>query len=198
MTEFNDRSSALSLLLTRRSAKARDLAGPAPSAEELRQILTAASRVPDHGKLAPWRFVVIGTEHRQALAGGLVAALQAEKANASSIEIEGARQFAMQAPLIVAVISRVKHDIPIPAWEQELSAGAACQNMLTAAHALGYHANWLTGWACYSPAVVALLGGEPGDRLAGFVFMGTSTRPFEERPRPDIDAITSAWTPRAS
>ena len=197
MTALNDRTSAMSLLLTRRSAKARDLGEPGPSETELRQILAAASRVPDHGKLAPWRFVVIGKEHREAFAEGLVAALRAEKPDATEIEVEGTYQFARQAPVIVAVLSRPRQDVPIPAWEQQLSAGAACQNLLMASHALGYQANWLTGWATYSPAVVELLGGESGDRTAGFIFIGTSARPAEERPRPNLDAITSVWAPRA-
>lgn len=195
MTTLNDRTSAMSLLLSRRSAKARDLAEPGPSEMELRQILTAASRVPDHGKLAPWRFVVIGKENREAFAEGLVAALHRENPNASDIEIDGAYQFARQAPVIVSVLSRITQGIKIPEWEQELSAGAACQNLLMAAHALGYHANWLTGWATYSPAVITLLGGKAGDRCAGFIFIGTSSRPAEERPRPNLDEITTVWSP---
>lgn len=197
MTTLNDRTSAMSLLLSRRSAKARDLAEPGPSETELRQILTAAARVPDHGKLAPWRFVVIGKENREAFAEELVDALRAENPGATDIEIEGTYQFARQAPVIVAVLSRIAKGIKIPEWEQELSAGAACQNLLMAAHALGYHANWLTGWATYSPAVVSLLGGEEGDRCAGFIFIGTSSRPAEERPRPDLDAIAAVWSPRS-
>lgn len=197
MTTLNDRSSAMSLLLTRRSAKARDLGAPGPDEGELRQILTAASRVPDHGKLAPWRFVVIGTEHREAFAEGLVAALRAEKPDATDIDVEGTLQFARQAPVVIAVLSRVVHGIKIPEWEQELSAGAACQNLLLAAHALGYQANWLTGWATYSPAVLDLLGGDSGDRCVGFVFIGTSDRPAEERPRPDLEVISTVWSPRA-
>lgn len=195
MTTLNDRTSAMSLLLSRRSAKARDLAEPGPNAQELRQILTAAARVPDHGKLAPWRFVIIGKENREAFADGLVRALRAEKPDASRIDIDGADQFARQAPVIVAVLSRTQPNHKIPVWEQELSAGAACQNLLMAAHALGYHANWLTGWAAYSPAVVELLGGAPGDRCAGFIFIGTSTREPEERPRPDLDAVSTVWAP---
>lgn len=196
MTTLNDRTSAMSLLLSRRSAKARDLAEPGPSEIELRQILTAASRVPDHGKLAPWRFVVIGKENREAFAEELVEALRAENPAATPIDIEGAYQFARQAPVIVAVLSRITKGIKIPEWEQELSAGAACQNLLMAAHALGYQANWLTGWATYSPAVRDLLGGEAGDRCAGFIFIGTSPRPADERPRPDLATITTVWSPR--
>lgn len=196
MTTLNDRTSAMSLLLSRRSAKARDLGEPGPSAAELRQILTAATRVPDHGKLAPWRFVVIGKEHREAFAEKLVAVLRAEKPDATNIEIDGALQFARQAPVIIAVLSRITKGIKIPEWEQQLSAGAACQNLLMAAHALGYQANWLTGWAAESPAVVKLLGGEPEDRSVGFIFIGTSNRPAEERPRPDLDVISTVWSPR--
>lgn len=195
MTVLNDRTSAMSLLLTRRSAKARDLIEPGPSEAELRQILTAGARVPDHGKLVPWRFVIVPKQHREAFADGLIAALRAEKPEASQIEVEGLRQFAHQAPTLVAVLSRVKQDLPIPAWEQELSAGAVCQNLLLAAHALGYHANWLTTWPAYSEAAVALLGGAPGDKVAGFIFIGTSSRPADERPRPDLDAIATAWSP---
>lgn len=197
MTTLNDRTSAMSLLLSRRSAKARDLGEPGPSAAELRQILTAATRVPDHGKLAPWRFVVIGKELREAFAEGLVNALRAEKPDATNIEIDGALQFARQAPVIIAVLSRITKGIKIPEWEQQLSAGAACQNLLMAAHALGYQANWLTGWASNSPAVVKLLGGAPEDRSVGFIFIGTSTRPAEDRPRPDLDVISTVWSPRA-
>lgn len=197
MTVLNDRTSALSLLLTRRSAKARDLAAPGPDAAELRQILSAASRVPDHGKLAPWRFVVVPADRREAFAGGLAAALKADKPEASEADLAAARQFALQAPVLVAVLSRPRREVPIPLWEQELSAGAACQNLLLAAHALGYHANWLTAWAAFSDNVLKLLGGEPGDRIAGFIFIGTSTRPVEERPRPDLDTVVTTWSPAA-
>ena len=195
MTVLNDRTSAMSLLLTRRSAKARDLVEPGPSEAELRQILTAGARVPDHGKLAPWRFVVIPKEQRDAFAEGLVAAFLADKPDATEIDLAGARQFAHQAPVLVAVLSRPRRDMPIPLWEQELSAGAVCQNLLLASHALGYHANWLTSWPAFSERVVSLLGGEPGDRIAGFVFIGTGSRPAEERPRPSLDAITTVWSP---
>lgn len=197
MTTLNDRTSAMSLLLSRRSAKARDLAEPGPSLGELHQILTAATRVPDHGKIAPWRFVVIGKENREDFAEGLVDALRAENPGASQIDIDAAYQFARQAPVIIAVLSRTHPNHKIPVWEQELSAGAACQNLLMAAHALGYQANWLTGWATYSPAVLDLLGSEAGDRCAGFIFIGTSTRPAEERPRPDLAAVSTVWSPRA-
>lgn len=183
-------------LLTRRSVGQAFLAEPGPSESELETLFTIATRVPDHGKLAPWRFVVIGKEHREAFAEKLVAALRAEKPDATNIEIDGALQFARQAPVIIAVLSRITKGIKIPEWEQQLSAGAACQNLLMAAHALGYQANWLTGWAAESPAVVELLGGEPEDRSVGFIFIGTSNRPAEERPRPDLDVISTVWSPR--
>ena len=197
MTVLNDRTSAMSLLLTRRSAKARDLVEPGPGEAELRQILTAGARVPDHGKLAPWRFIVIPKGQRDAFAEGLVAALKADKPEASEVDLAGARKLAHQAPVLVAVLSRPRRDVPIPLWEQELSAGAVCQNLLLAAHALGYHANWLTSWPAFSDPVLQLLGGAPGDRIAGFVFIGTSSRPPEERPRPDLDSIMTVWSPAA-
>ncbi|MEX6723007.1 nitroreductase family protein [Parapedomonas caeni] len=194
-TAFNDRSSTLRLLLSRRSGKARDLVAPGPDDAELRQILTCASRVPDHGKLAPWRFVVVPKATRAAFGEALVAVLKAENPQATPVLIDNTRAFAHQAPVLVAVLSRVKRDHPIPAWEQELSAGAACQNLLLAAHALGYRGNWLTEWPAFSEGVVRLLGGEPGDRIAGFIFLGSSDKPLEERPRPDYDAVVSTWAP---
>lgn len=188
---FNDRSDPLSLLLTRRSAKPREMVAPGPSADELATILTAAARVPDHGKLAPWRFVVVAADRRERLAEVLVAALAAEKPDAGAMEIEAARGFAHQAPVLVVVLSSPK-PMPIPVWEQQLSAGAACMQLLNAAHALGYVGGWLTTWAAFSPAVLAAFG-TAEERIAGFVFLGSPGKPVEERPRPDMAAVVSDW-----
>ncbi len=189
---FNDRSTPLSLLLTRRSGKPRDMVAPGPTPGQLATILRAAARVPDHGKLFPWRFVTIAGERRAALADVLEAAYRAERPEARDREIDEVRAFAHQAPALVVVMSRVDATSKIPAWEQELSAGAACGLLVAAASAAGFVAGWLTGWAAYSPAVIAALG-QPGDRIAGFVFIGSPSRELEERPRPEMGDVVAAW-----
>lgn len=191
MTGFNDTTSPATLLATRRSGKARDMVAPGPDAAQLRAILGAAMRVPDHGKLAPWRFVTIADAHRADFAAALGAAYVADKPEAGRLEREAALDFGAQAPCLVVVLAHPV-DSHIPAFEQELSVGAAIMQLLNAAHAEGFVANWLTGWAAYSPAVHALVG-EPGERIAGFVFVGTPARPLEERPRPDPDAVVRSW-----
>lgn len=178
---FNDSSSPLRLLLTRRSAKARDLGPPGPDAAVLDTLLAAAMRVPDHGKLAPWRFAVV--ENRERLADAIVRLYRTERPDAGRLELQALRDFAHQAPCLVAVVSLVK-DSHIPAWEQQLSAGAATAHLMLAAHAAGFAANWLTGPAAYLPGMAEELG-VPGGRIAGFVFIGTPSKPLEERPRPD-------------
>lgn len=189
---FNDLSSPAALVATRRSGKPRDLAAPGPDAAQLRRILAAAMRVPDHGKLAPWRFVVIPDDRRDAFAALLRDRYAAAKPDAGRLELDAMDQFAHQAPALVAVLSTPVADSKIPLWEQELSAGAACMMMLTAAHAEGFAGGWLTGWPAYAEGVAAALG-HPQARIAGFLFLGTPARPFEERPRPDYDAIVSEW-----
>jgi len=190
---FNDRSSPSALLATRRSGKARDLIAPGPDAGQLRRILSAAMRVPDHGKLAPWRFVVIDADRRDAFAALLTDAYLAEKPSAGRLEIEAMEQFARQGETIIAVLSTPAENSKIPRWEQELSAGAACMTLLIAAHAEGFVGSWLTGWAAYDPLVLQALGGAPSDRIAGFLFVGSPSRELEERPRPGYEAVVSHW-----
>jgi nitroreductase len=192
MSDFNDLSTPATLLATRRSGKARDMVAPGPDAAALRAILSAAMRVPDHGKLAPWRFVVIGDDRRAALSDAMVAAYAAEKPAAGRLETDAIRGFALQAPCLVVVMARPEPASHIPEWEQLLSVGAACGLLCVAAHAHGFVANWLTGWAAYAPAITALIG-EPGERVAGYVFIGTPAKPLEERPRPDYGAVVRAW-----
>jgi nitroreductase len=191
-TMFNDRSTPLSLLSTRRSGKPRDLVAPGPDDAQLRQILEIAARTPDHGKLAPWRFVIVPADKRAALAETITAAYRAERPQAARLEIEALEQFATQAPALVVVLSSPKVDSHIPLWEQELSAGAAGMNLLHAAHALGFAGGWLTGWAAYSDAVRDAFGAEP-ERIAGYIFLGTPAKQLEERPRPDLQKIISTW-----
>jgi nitroreductase len=189
---FNDLSTPLSLLHTRRSGKPRNMVSPGPNGTQLDAILHAAIRVPDHGKLAPWRFVIIGTDQRAALADVLTRAYRAEKPDASRLEIEAMEQFAHQAPTLIVALSAPKAASKIPLWEQELSAGAACMQLLNAAHASGFVGSWLTGWPTYSVAVRDAFGGE-GEKIAGFIFIGTPGNILEERPRPERDIVISNW-----
>lgn len=191
---FNDTTTPLSLLLSRRSGKPRDMIAPGPDAAQLETILTVASRVPDHGKLAPWRFVTVAADQRDALADLLVSAYQAEKPEAGKLELDAMVQFAHQAPTLVVVLSSPVAGSKIPLWEQELSTGAACMQLLNAAHALGFVGGWLTGWPTYSARVRDAFG-TGDDRIAGFVFLGSPSKALEERPRPILGDVVHAWQP---
>jgi len=191
---LNDRSSTISLLETRRSGKPREMTSPGPSDEELQKMLHIAMRVPDHGKLAPWRFVVVGKDQRPQLAMLLHKALQAEVPDAGLAHHDKENQFALQGEALIVLISSPTPDHKIPVWEQELSAGAAGMNLLTAAHAMGYVGGWITGWRAYSPMVNAAFAG-PGERIAGFIFIGSPARDLEERPRPEAAEIVKKWAP---
>jgi nitroreductase len=189
---FNDRSSLLTHLATRRSGKPRDLIAPGPDHAELVQMIALAARTPDHGKLAPWRFVIVGAEQRERLAALLVEAYRAEKPEARQAELDGMVQYATQAPALIVALSSPKTDNKIPLWEQELSAGAACMNLLHAVHAHGFAAGWLTGWPAFSETVRDAFGGAR-ERIVGFVFIGTPARALDERPRPAIEQVWSDW-----
>lgn len=189
---FNDVTTPLSLLRTRRSGKPRDLVAPGPDASQLRQILEIALRTPDHGKLAPWRFVIVPGDRREALGQLLDRAYRAEKPDAGRLELESMHQFAHQAPTLVVALSAPVGGSKIPAWEQELSTGAAIMNLLHASHALGFAAGWLTGWPAYNEDVRAAFA-KGDERIAGFIFIGTPGKPPEERPRPVYDVIVSTW-----
>lgn len=189
---FNDRSTPLSLLQTRRSGKPRDMGAPGPSPEQIEEIVGIAARTPDHGKLAPWQFVIVPDDQRPALALKLVEILRAEKPDTSARDEAAAAQFVTQAPTLVVVLSAPVIGHKVPVWEQELSAGAACMNLLHAAHAMGFVGGWLTGWAAYSDAVRDLFG-DASQRIAGFMFLGSPQRELEERPRGELSEIVRHW-----
>lgn len=191
---MNDASSLLSHLNTRRSAKPRNLVMPGPSPDQLDAILTIAARTPDHGKLSPWRFVVIDTEKRTQFAQMLDQAYRRERPEAGRLEHEAVAAFAHQAPCLIVVISWPDTGSSIPLWEQRLSCGAATMNLLHAAHAHGFAASWITGWAAYNGNVAASFGARPDDRVAGFVFIGTLSDAAEERPRPNLPDIVRHWS----
>lgn len=188
---LNDRSSLLAHLATRRSGKPRDLGLPGPSLDQLRDMVVIAARTPDHGKLAPWRFVIVPDDKRQALADLITTAYLREKPDAGRLELEAHVQFATQAPALVVVLSSPKES-KIPLWEQELSVGAATMNLLHAAHAMGFAGGWLTAWPAFNDEVRNAFG-NADERIAGFVFIGTPSRELEERPRPELADILSFW-----
>ena len=184
---------AIDLLKTRRSVKPREMAGPGPSPSELETILTIGARVPDHGKLAPWRFIVFEGEARMR-AGEVIARVFARKnpgAPAADIEVE--RKRLTDAPLVIGIVSFTKPHPKVPAWEQELSAGASAMNIVTAATALGYGACWLTGWFAFDRDVLEGLGLKPDEKLAGLVHIGRPTKPSEDRPRPVLSEIVTRF-----
>lgn len=169
-------------LATRRSAPAQALIAPGPSSDEIERILTLGARSPDHGKLFPWRFVVMGPRTRAALAEALLphAARQPEPGKARKVLAK-----LTAAPLTILVIS-APVDSDKPVWEQQLSAGAVCMNLEHAANAFGYSASWITDWYSYDPQALELLGVTSGEQVAGFVHLGTLADPPLERPRPDL------------
>jgi len=193
---LNDRSSTMALLRTRRSGRPREMVGPGPSADELEQILTAAARTPDHGKLFPWRFVVVGDDQRAQLAELLRVALDEEDPPPTAAHHEKAQQFAHQGAALVVLVSAPVPNHKIPVWEQELSAGAAAMNLLLAAHAMGYVGGWLTGWQAYSERVRQAFCA-PGERIAGFMFIGHPGRELDERPRAPLATVWRPWHPPA-
>ncbi len=182
---------AIDLLLTRRSGSAKSMTEPGPSKKQLDMILEASARVPDHGKLFPWRFIVLEGKGRKRAGDILAKAMKDEHEKDKTIESE--RERFLRAPVVVVVVSRVRENIKIPEWEQVLSAGAVCQNMLIASHALGFVANWLTEWTAYHPIVKEELGLKPGERIAGFIYIGSAGDPLEERVRPDMDKIVTRF-----
>jgi nitroreductase len=184
---------ALELLKTRRSIKPRDMSGPGPSPAELETILTIGARVPDHGKLAPWRFIVFEGDARLR-AGEVIAKVFARKnPNAQAAEIDIEKRRLTDAPLVIAVVSFTRQHPKVPPWEQELSAGASAMNIVTAATALGYGACWLTGWFAFDRDVLDGLGLKRDEKLAGFIHVGTSSKTSDDRPRPELANIVTRF-----
>ncbi len=182
---------ALRFLALRRSASAQTLRAPGPNTSDLNDLLRLATRVPDHGKLAPWRFIILEGADKAAFARSLEAVAETrpepERLKAALIKLTA-------PPLCVTVISRVTEN-KIPLWEQELSAGAVCMSLLLAAQALGFGANWITDWYAFDPDAAALLGLAAHERVAGFVYIGTTIEPPAERVRPDVASLVTRWSP---
>lgn len=189
---------ALDLLKTRRSVKPMELTGPPPGAGEIDTMLTIASRVPDHGKLAPWRFIVFEGAAREAAGAVIAGVFRAGHPDATTEQIDFERQRLARAPLVIAVVSRAAPHVKIPAWEQELSAGACAMSLVLAAHAMGYAASWITEWYAYDRTVLERLGVNGNERIAGFVHIGMPARPPTERERPALAAIVTRYAGPAS
>jgi len=184
---------ALQLLKTRRSVKPIELGGPAPSPAEIDTLLTIAARVPDHGKLAPWRFIVFEGDARMAAGDKIAAIFREQRTDATPEQIEFERKRLARAPLVIAVVSRAGPHVKIPEWEQELSAGAASMSLVIAAHAMGYAASWITEWYAYDRRVLDALGLAANERIAAFVHIGRPAKPPEDRERPKLGDIVTRY-----
>ncbi|MBF0680194.1 MAG: nitroreductase [Devosia sp.] len=181
-------------LLTRRSVGQAFLAEPGPSGEELNTLLTIATRVPDHGKLAPWRLVVFSGDARAAAGEKLAALAQQKRPDMDEAAIEIERRQFLPAPLVIGIISSPKEHFKVPEFEQLISAGNVALNLVHGAYALGYAANWITRWYAFDAEAAELLGARAGERFVGFVHIGTPKTVIEDRPRPDLTEIVTYWS----
>jgi nitroreductase len=185
----------IALMLRRRSLPPQGMTGPGPGADELDALLTVASRVPDHGKLAPWRFLLFEGQARDR-AGEIAAAIaRDDDPGIDAARLRGEATRFSRAPLVIGVISRAAPHVKIPEWEQVLSAGAACMNLVVAANAMGYAAAWLTEWCAYDRRFCDAIGLGAGERIAGFVHIGRPNMHSEDRARPALEAIVSRFAP---
>lgn len=184
---------SLAFLQGRRSIAPNRLAEPGPSVEEIDTLLTIAARVPDHGRLVPWRFIVIEGEARRRIGAAIAAAFKADQPDAEAERVAFEADRLARAPLVVAVVSRAKPHVKIPDWEQVLSAGAVCMNLLNAAACLGFGATWITEWYAFDRRVLEALGVEPEERIAGFVHIGTPLDKPLDRPRPALADIVTRF-----
>ncbi len=184
-------SETLALLASRRSVPPHLLAEPAPSGSELEMLLTLGSRVPDHGKLVPWRFIVLRGDARAKAGEAIAAAFRADDPAADDKRVQVERDRLSRAPLVIAVVSRAGPHVKIPQWEQTLSAGASLMTMTIAANAMGYGTAWLTEWFAYDRRVLDALGLAPEERIAGFLHIGTPVERQPDRPRPALSDIVT-------
>jgi nitroreductase len=191
---LNDLSDTLSLLASRRSASAKALREPGPSPEQLAQILEIAVRVPDHGKLTPWRFIIFEGAERAAFGRILEQRWQELHPNHGAESLANARHMFDRAPVVICVVSRAGPHPKIPEWELQLSAGAVCQNILIAATAMSIGCQWMTDWCAYDPVTTAAMGLEPGERVAGLIYLGEPAEVLTDRPRPVAASLTTRWT----
>ena len=188
------RQEVLDFFLTRRSHPCLTMTSPGPGEAELKDILTAAARVPDHGKLAPWRFIVYRTAQGEVIGQKLLEIQEAQYGALDEARRTQELTRFTRAPLVVGVVSTAAVHPKIPVWEQELSAGAACMSLLCAASASGYASQWLSEWYCFDETAARYLGCGADERFAGFIHIGTPSQGPVERPRPDLAEICSDWS----
>jgi nitroreductase len=193
MTRLNDASSALSLLKTRKSASVKAMTGPGPTPEQLNTILEIAVRVPDHGKLTPWRFVLFEGEARQKFGEVMKARWRQLHPDHGAESLAFQAGLFLRAPTALVIVSKAGPHVKIPEWEQLLSAGALTQNILLAASALGVGAQWNTDWIAYDPEIMKAMGLSEHEKIVGIVYFGTPAAPLEDRPRPDPQSLITRW-----
>jgi len=187
----------IDLLMRRRSISPLRLGEPGPSPDEVRQLLTVATRVPDHGVLEPWRIILLQGTSRDKLGARLAAAFlktNPQQEPASSELAVRKIKAVLAAPLVVVIVSRPDPSARIPEWEQILSAGAVCMNLISAASALGYGSTWLTGWTAYNTEALRILGVQTDEKVAGIIPIGTASEPQQERARPSLQKLLTMWT----
>ena len=193
MTQLNDRSSLLAFLKTRKSASAKAMGGPGPDASQLQDILAIAVRVPDHGKLNPWRFVVFEGAARGQVGEQFAARFAELHPDYPAENIAFQKGLFLRAPVVVAVVSTAAVHAKIPVWEQQMSAAAVCFNLVMAAQAHGFDTQWQSDWVAYDEGAKAAMGLSASENVAGVIYIGTSSMPLEDRPRPDAAALTTHW-----
>lgn len=189
---FNNLSSLTEYFKSRRSSRPRNMIAPGPSDAQIAKIVKMAMRTPDHGKLAPWRVVSVAQDQRSALAETFVAAYKKEKAEARRLELEGLENMAKEAPALLVILFSPVESTKIPIWEQQLSCGAFCMNILHAVHAEGFVGGWISGWPAYNDDVRDAFGQAP-EKIAGFIFAGSPKEELTERRRPEIGDVLSRW-----
>ena len=185
-------------LLSRRSVGIAFLREPGPTPEQLEDMLRMATRVPDHGKLAPWRLVLFQGENRAAAGERLATLVKARKPEADQASLDIERRQFLPAPLTVGVLSTARPHPKIPEFEQLLSASNVAFNLVHAAYAQGFAAQWVTRWFAYDAEAAAILGAREGERFVGFVHIGTPTAVIEDRPRPSLAEVVTEWTPESA
>jgi nitroreductase len=186
--ELSPAPEVLRFLATRRSTSAVTLTAPAPSDDDLAALLRLAARAPDHGKLAPWRFLIFDGADKAAFADRLE-----DIARRRGDAVAAAKLAKLRIPPLAVTVISAPRETAIPEWEQLLSAGAVCTNLLYGALAMGYGANWITDWYAYDPEASAIIGLQGGERVAGFILMGTPREAPLERERPDLVGLTQRW-----
>jgi nitroreductase len=195
MTQLNDLSSPINFLKSRKSGSAKAMGGPGPDAAQIAEMLDIAVRVPDHGKLNPWRFILFEGAARAGIGEAFAARWKGLHPDHGEDSLVFQRGLFLRAPVVIAVVSTAAPHGKIPEWEQLLSSAAVSYNLVLAATAMGFHAQWQSDWVAYDVSATAAMGLQGSERVAGLIYIGTSTVPLEDRPRPDAQSLLTRWQP---